>query len=115
MNFTLAERDLHLKQIEQEIVSKKRLLVKKKKELDKKNKLNQYLTEVKGDYKKYYNYIIQEKQQQYNALLLLKEYVSDLTKTEKLVDEQVRTAKHDQQAIISEINKVKAELDELIE
>ena len=91
------------------------MLVKKKKELNKKHKLNHYLSDVKEDYNKYYDYIVGEKQQQYNALLLLKEYMSDLMKTEQLVDEQLRTAKHDQKDIIKEIEKVKVELDELIE
>jgi hypothetical protein len=115
MNLPLAERDLHLLQIESEIKNKKNLLVKKKKDLDKKYKLNEYLDGVKNDYSKYYDYILDEKQQQYTALTLLKEYMSDLIKTEHLVDEQLRTAKHDQKDIIGEIDKVKDELDKLIE
>jgi hypothetical protein len=47
--------------------------------------------------------------------MLLKEYMSDLMKTEHLVDGQLRSVKHDQNDIIGEIDKVKAELDELIE
>jgi hypothetical protein len=115
MSLPLAERDLYLFQIEKEIKNKKGLLVKKKKELDKKHKLNHYLSDVKEDYNKYYDFIVGEKQQQYNALLLLKEYMSDLIKTEQLVDEQLRTAKYDQKDIVKEIDKVKVELDELIE
>lgn len=111
----LAERDTYLLQIETEIRNKKNLLVKKKKDLDKKQKLNEYLTGVKNDYSKYYDHILTEKQQQHNALILLKEYINDLIETEHLVDEQLRTAKHDQKDIIHEIDKVKAELDELIE
>jgi len=107
MSLPLAERDLHLLQIEQEIKNKKKLLVKKKKDLDKKHKLNHYLIGIKDDYSKYYDYILTEKQQ-------LKEYINDLIKTEHLVDEQLRTAKHDQKDIIHEIDKVKAELDELV-
>ena len=97
------------------IRNKKKLLVKKKKDLDKKYKLNQYLSEVKNDYSKYYDYILNEKQQQHNALILLKEYIDDLMKTENLVDDQLRSAKHDQKDIIREIDNVKAELDELID
>ena len=116
MNFQLplAQRDLHLIQIEQEIKNKKNLLIKKKKDLDKRQNLNNYLDNVKDDYTKYYQYIIQEKQQQYDSLLLLKEYMNDLIKTENLVDEQLRTARYDQKDIIGEIDKVKAELDEFI-
>jgi hypothetical protein len=115
MKLTLAQRDLNLSQIEAQIKNKKNLLLKKKKDLEKKNVLNEYLTGVKTDYSKYYDYILNEKQQQYNALKLLKEYMSDLISTEHMVDEQLRTAKYDQKDIIQEIDKVKAELDELIE
>lgn len=114
MYLQLAERDTHLSQIEQEIKSKKKLLIKKKKDLDKKQKLNQYLSGVKNDYSKYYQYILNEKQQQRDALILLKEYINDLINTEHLVDDQLRTAKHDQKDIIKEIDNVKAELDELV-
>ena len=115
MSLPLADRDLYLIQIEEEIRNKKKLLVKKKKDLEKKYKLNQYLSEVKNDYSKYYDYILNEKQQQHNALILLKEYIDDLMKTENLVDDQLRSAKHDQKDIIREIDNVKAELDELID
>lgn len=115
MDLSLADRDLHLFQIEKEIIRKKKMLIQKKKELDKKNKLNQYLDNVKSDYAKYHDYIIHEKQQQYNALLLLKEYMNDLMKTEHLVDDNLRSAKHDQKDIIREIDRVKNELDELIQ
>lgn len=114
MHLSLAERDMRLQSIEEEIRNKKYLLVKKKKELDKKQKLNTYLDTVKDDYNKYYEYIVGEKQQQYNALLLLKEYMDDLMQTEKMVDDQMVVAKHDQRDIINEIGKVKKELDELI-
>ena len=114
MNLPLAQRDLYLMQIEQQIINKKKLLIKKKKDLEKKTKLNKYLDEVKTDYNKYYDYILNEKQQQHSALLLLKEYMTDLIQTENLVNDQLRVAKHDQKDIIGEIDKVKSELDELI-
>ena len=115
MKIHFAERDLQLLQIETEIKNKKRLLIKKKRDLDKKSKVNHYLSDVKKNYSKYYNHIVKEKKHQYNALLLLQEYMNDLIKTEKLVDDQLRVAKHDQKDIIREIDKVKDELDELIE
>ena len=114
MSMQIAQRDLNLLQIEQEIRNKKHLLVKKKKELDKKQKLNEYLVEIKQDYTNYYDYIVNEKQKQYDSMLLLKEYVSDLINTEGVVNNQLRTAKHDQKDILVEIEKIKAELDELI-
>jgi hypothetical protein len=114
MIITLAERDLYLLQIETEINNKKKLLLKKKKDLDEKQNLNQFLNGVTKDYLKYYNYILNEKQQQYKMLIMLKEYLNDLIQTEHLVDDQRRTAKHDQKNILREIGKVKGELDNLI-
>ena len=41
--------------------------------------------------------------------------MSDIMKTEHLVDEQLRTAKHGQKDILREIDNVKAELDEFVQ
>jgi hypothetical protein len=111
---SLAQRDLQLLQLETEIKHKKSLLIKKKRDLDKKVKVNAFLGDVNADYNKYYRHIVQEKQNQHTALNLLKEYIGDLMQTETLVNDQLRTAKHDQTDIIREINIVKGELDELI-
>jgi hypothetical protein len=111
---TLGDRDSYLLQIQSEIKNKKILLINKKKNLEKKEKLNDFLSDVKNDYNKYYDFILKEKQQQYDALNLLKEYMEDLVHTDNLVDEQLRTAKHEQKEIMSEIDKVKSELDELV-
>lgn len=115
MSLPLAQRDLYLMQIQKEIKHKKKLLLKKKKELNKKTKLNEFLNGVNDDYNRYYDYIVNEKKQQYSALLLLKEYIDDLIQTENLVNDQLRIAKHDQKDIIGEIDRVKSELDELVE
>jgi hypothetical protein len=110
----LGERDLHLFQIEQEIRSKKNLLIKKKNELTKKSEMNEFLENVKKDYTKYYDYILLEKQRQMSALTLLKEYLNDLVKTDQVVDSQIKKTKYDQQEIENELNKVKLEIDELM-
>ena len=109
----LAQRDIYLLQIEEEIKNRKGLLIKKKKQLDKKEKVNIFLQEVKNDYTNYYNYIVKEKQNQYQSLLLLKEYMDDLMSTNNLMDTELRTAKHDQTDILREIDKIKVELNEI--
>lgn len=114
MQIPIAQRDMYLSQIQEEIRGKKQLLIKKRKELDKKQQMNHFLGDVKSDYAKYYEYIVQEKQQQYDAMMLLKEYLNDLVKTEKLVNNQLTTVKYDQKEILSEIDRLKIELDELI-
>lgn len=114
MIITVADRDLYLLQIKEELENKKKLLLGKKKEMDRKEKDNQYLANVKNDYNKYYEYILNEKRQQFKAMNLLKDYMGELIQTENLLDTQLRTAKHDQQDILREISKIKNELDELM-
>jgi hypothetical protein len=111
---SLAKRDLQILQLEKEIKNRKQLLVNKKKELEENYKLNHYLEGVKKDYNKYYDSTMKEKQQQYDALMLLKQYLDDLISSDSLAKEELRTAKHEQQTIIKEINKIKTELDDLL-
>lgn len=115
MSLTLADRDLYLLQIDEEIKNKRQLLLNKKKEIEMKNKQNENLLDVKSEYNKYYNYIITEKQKQYKALDMLKQYVDDLINTEKVVDEQLTDAKRDQKKIVKEISKIKEELNSIID
>lgn len=110
----LAERDLILSQIERQIKAKKELLIQKSKQLKKKEKINEFLDDVKNDYNKYYNYILREKQQQLQAMTILSEYLDDLVNSEKLVNNQLKSAKIDQRQILEEMSKIKRELDELV-
>jgi len=112
--YNLATRDLKLIQITEEIQNKKNLILKKKKELEKKKSVNTYLEIVSNDYNNYYNYILKQKQNEFKAMNLLNEYISDLVNTDKLVDNQLRLAKHDQKEILKEINKIQGELNNII-
>ena len=109
----VVDRDLKLIQIDEEIRNKRHLIMKKKKELEKKQSLNTYLEGVNKDYDRFYKYTVDQKQKEYKAMHMLKEYIADLVKTEKLVDTQIRTAKHDQKDIMNEIDKIKEEIEEL--
>ena len=114
-NLSLSERDLLLMKIKDQIDNKKNLLIRKSKALEKKQKVNHFLENVKGDYEKYYNYIVNEKKQQYYAMSLVKQYLDDLIKIEKLTDSEIKKAKYDQKVILNELDKIKHELDEIIE
>lgn len=110
----IGQRDQYLTKLQQDIKNKKMLLARKRREIKEKAKTNEYLQGIRGDYDRYYNHILHEKQQQYEALLLLREYVKDFAATERRVGEQLRSAKHDEKDIMSEIDKVKQDIDMLI-
>ncbi len=113
-NRLVADRDLKVLQIDKEIKRRRELIRKKKKELEKKTAVNYYLKDVEKDYERFHNYTIEQKRKEYKAMMMLKEYIGDLTKTEKLLDSQLKTAKYDQKDIMNEIDKIKGEIDELI-
>jgi hypothetical protein len=113
-NNQLVKRDLQLMQIDEAIREKRNLIVQKKNDIKKKATVNAYLEGVNKDYQRFYNYTVEQKQKEYKAMALLNDYIADLVKTEKLMDYQMRQAKHDQKEIMTEIDKIKGEIDELI-
>jgi len=110
---TLAQRDLYLIQIQEEIKNKRNYILEKNKELEKKQKINEFLSIVKNDYQQYYNHIIQEKQKQYEAMSILNDYLDDLITTKKVLDEELIKAKRDQKQVLHEMDNIRTELDEI--
>ena len=105
----IAKRDLKLQQIQNEITMRQQLLFKKKKDLEKTYKLNDYLKDVKDEYTNYYDFIVNEKRQQQDALKIIKEYLTELINSEQLVGEQLRSAKHELKDILKEMDKIDSE------
>jgi hypothetical protein len=114
VNISLSERDLYLYDIEDQIKARRELILNKKQMLDKKQKVNHFLAGVKNDYQKYYQYIVNEKQQQYNSMKVLQNYLDDLIKTDKFTNNEIHNVKHDQTELLTEMDKIKSELEKLI-
>jgi len=113
-NMSLANRDKLLELIENEINLRRTLILNKSKKIDKKIKVNNFLEDVKQDYINYYKYIVEEKKQQYNSMLVIKKYLDDLINSEKLANNQLYNAKLEQNKILDEMDKIKTELNKLI-
>jgi hypothetical protein len=114
MELSLAQRDKLLQKIDNEINVRRNLILEKTNKIEKKKKVNNFLVGVKDDYSKYYNYILEEKKQQYNSMMIIKNYLDDLIKTEKMANNQLKNVKNDQNHILHEMDKIKIELDKLI-
>ena len=106
----VADRDLKLMQLEEEIKKKKEFLLEKKVELEKKEGLNQYLELVKKDYLDFYDEEINKKKMELQAMTILNDYLHYLEDENHLVNNQLITAKHDKKEILHEINTIKKEL-----
>ena len=110
----LVKKDLYLYEIEDQIKLRRNLILEKNKSLIKKKKTNHFLEEVKNDYQKYYEYIIYEKQQEYEYMKLLQGYLEELIKTNKINNIELKNAKYEQKQILDEMDKIKMELDQII-
>ena len=109
---TLAEKDNYLDQIEAQITSKRTLLLEKRKNLENSIKQNQFLEGIKSDYQTYNNYIVKQKQDQIRAMGILNQYIGDIMVSGKLTDKDIQDTKTEQNLILSEMDKIKNELNE---
>ena len=110
----LEEGDSKLEHIEKVIESKRRFLLEKRKSFKELIKTNHYLNDVKDDYQKYYDYIVQEKQNQIKALNILDTYISDLARSGELTKQNINDSKYEQKRILNEIENIKNNLNSLI-
>lgn len=102
---------LHLQYV---IESKRNMLLKKQKRLQKIAKQNAFLENIKNDYLKYNNYIVKQKQDQITALHLLNNYIGDLSKSGQLSEHNIQDAKIEQKNIVKELNSIKRGLDKIM-
>ena len=109
------EKDKRLMDIDNIINAKRNMLLQKQKKIKQIMKQNKFLDSVKGDYIKYYEYIIEQKQEQVKALELLNRYIYDLSSTGDLSKNNIQDAKIEQHKILKEIKSIKRGLDNIIE
>jgi hypothetical protein len=105
------DRFMHIQEV---IDAKRNLLLKKQKKLKFISEQNHFLEEVQKDYSQYYSYIAEQKNNQIQALMMLQNYISDLTKSEKLTKNNIKDAKEEQKKIYKEINSIKHGLNSII-
>ena len=110
---TLAERDLYLVHIDTLMDEKRKLLLEKQKTLQQTAKENEYLEMVRNDYRKYYNHIVKQKEDQINAMNYLKQYIDEIMVNGKLTDMDLENAKMEQDELIQEMDNIKGKLDEI--
>ncbi len=114
-NMTLAQRDLYLIRIENEMNKKKEFLLRKYNELGEMEEDNEYLKVIRNDYDHYYNYIKKEKQDQVDAMNLLRDYIDELIVDGKMTDQDLESAQTEQEKILKEIDTIKNDLDKITE
>jgi hypothetical protein len=114
VKLTLAERDIYIMHIENQMELKKKLLLDKNQSLNKNVKYNNILQHIRNDYQKYYDYIIQQKKEQMQALNILNNYIQELTNNGNLSENNRIDAKFEQKKILNEIKSVKNNMEHFL-
>ena len=103
-----------LNSIHAQIENQKRILLRKREYLKKTQKHNEFLEQVQKDYTKYHNFIANQKQEEMNAMTMLKSYLDDLIINGNLTNTDIEHAKIQQRKLVGEVELIKNDLDKLI-
>ncbi len=76
-------------------------------------KENEFLEGVTNDYKRYHNYIVDEKERERKQLQMLMGYLDKILQEAGLSAEMANRARFQQNQILGEMDKIKGELDRI--
>lgn len=109
----LAKRDMMLSAMGKELAERKNMLSNQLREIATVSSENRFLEQVKNDYRRYYDTMLDEKRQQCAALEMISEYLSSITGDLKLAGTALDETKVQQGLLLAEIEKVRGEIDAL--
>ena len=111
---SIAKNDKVVNNMMREMYRIKKNQLKNFKKLNKSKSQNELLEDVVEDYKSYYNIIKKQKQQQYNTLVKISDYINSVSRDLNKTDNILKKTNEDQKEILAEMNKIKREIEELV-
>ena len=112
-NMNIGQRDAIINEMDKQIKDKGQILLKNKKNIDNLAKTNTYISDVKNDYNKYYDFIIQDKYKQINALQKIQDYLSSLNTDLNQTVDNGQQHKYHEDKILKEIEQIKSQIDNI--
>jgi len=109
-SFSEEEKEDMFAQLESQIENKKKLLMSKRKYLNKYETENPYLTEVKQQYEEIYNALLNEKRKEFIALNALQEYLLYLINNNIVIDKELVSVRKEQQRVLEEMQRLRAQV-----
>lgn len=110
----LAIRDKTIIAMQREIMDRRQMLIDKYIELRETAQENEFLKGIVDDYGEYYGYIVKQKQEQINSLHTIYRYLEGIVENMNLTEKALKEAKNEQNEILAELNRIKAELDNIV-
>jgi len=111
----VAVRDKTIASLQEQIANRRRLLRENNQKLNIILDENEYLSEISQDYRKYFEHMKEQKEQQIKAFSLIHKYLERLIKSNQITEAEMINAMRDQREILEQINGIKTELDEMID
>ena len=110
----LAKRDEMIMQLQTAIKDNQNNVLIKMKELDSVQNDNRFLGSIYEDYRRYRDYITQEKEREKRQMERLVHYLEKIILETNLTDAMTRRAIMEQNRILGQLDTVKSELDKLV-
>ena len=110
----LSKRDEMIIQLQEAIKDNQNDVLIKIKEIDRVQKDNRFLGSIYEDYRRYRDYIIQEKEREKRQMERLVHYLERILLESNLTDAMNRRAIMEQNRILGQLDTVKKELDKLV-
>ena len=109
----LACRDKNIDYMLSVIEEKKKHLNEKYRDMQRINEENELLDDVLKEYRDYYDTVQSEKQNQYNQLEMLSQYLDTIAEDEKTNNDVLQMLKEDQKMILREMSDIKKKIDNI--
>jgi outer membrane receptor for Fe3+-dicitrate len=110
----IAERDRKFLMIKNAMKANQEHILQKLKKLEKTKNENEFLNTIYDDYKRYHTHMLEEKKRQKWQLELLVQYLEMSMRMAGLTENSLQKAKHEQMHILSELDKVRDELNTMV-
>lgn len=107
-------RDKLLDNLQIELSYRKNMLKDKYSNVSELSIENKFLSGVSKDYKQHYDYIKKIKEEQYRSMSVIADYLDNLLEQTDGADKSLIKAKSQQKKILSEMNQIQEEIDELV-
>ena len=109
----LACRDKNIEYMLSVMEEKKKHLNEKYRDMQRINEENELLDDVLKEYRDYYDTVQSEKQNQYNQLEMLSQYLDTIAEDEKTDKDVLQMLKEDQKMILREMSDIKKKIDNI--
>jgi hypothetical protein len=109
----LAQRDKFIQQMQCEIDNTQDTIMEYLRDAENVQKDNEFLESVTNDYKRYHEYILQQKKEQREHIEMLSSYLDKNLDQANMSLEMAKRARWQQNQILGELEKVKTELDKI--